>query len=390
MFGKAIDEVSVADLQALVEARIPEGRRIEFKRDHYGRTEDARREFAADVSAMANALGGYLLIGIEEENGIASKIVGVDVGNSDALVRGITESIRASIEPPILGVRVRWIEIDAGRGVLMIQVERSWNAPHRVAVARDNRFFLCDENGKHPMSVNELRRAFLFASEIEDRIRRFRSERLQLLIANEGPLAVNDASPRLILHVVPQAAFTDNIQLTFDPRGTGIPPLGASGWNSMYSLDGLVTYSGPEERFESVRAFSTIFRNGVVEAVAQVYTGEKDGRRQLPLSSIEQQITPGLEHILSQLQQLSVLPPCYLMLSLVGVRGLCAPTNEWRGGLSYPYRSDKMLLPELMIDEALVKEAPVIFLRPLFDLMWNGFGQYGSPNYDRDGNYRLR
>jgi len=390
MFGKAFDEVSVADLQALVDARIPEGRRLEFKRDHYGRTDDAKREFAADVSAMANALGGYLLIGIEEENGIASGVVGVDAGNPDALVRGIAESIRASIEPPILGVRVRWIEIDVGRGVLMIQVERSWNAPHRVVVARDNRFFLRDENGKHPMSVTELRRAFLFASEVEERIRSFRSERLQLLIANEGPLAVNDGGPRLILHVVPQAAFTDNIQLRLDSHGTGIRPLGASGWNSMYSLDGLVSYSGPEERFESVRAFSTLFRNGVIEAVAQVYTGEREGQRQLSLSGIEQDIIPALQHILLELQRLSVPPPYYLMLSLVGVRGLCAPTNEWRGGLSYPHRSDKMLLPELMIDEALAKEALVAFLRPLFDLMWNGFGQYGSPNYDHDGNYRTR
>ena len=52
--------------------------------------------------------------------------------------------------------------------------------------------------------------------------------------------------------------------------------------------------------------------------------------------------------------------------------------------------TDKMLLPELMIDEALTKVAPAVFLRLLFDLMWNGFGQYGSSNYDRDGNYRLR
>lgn len=210
------------------------------------------------------------------------------------------------------------------------------------------------------------------------------------MVANEGPLAVDDAGPRIILHVVPQAAFTDDIQLRLEPHGTGIRPLGASGWNSMYSLDGLVTYSGPEERFESVRAFSTLFRNGTVEAVAQVYAGERDGRRQLSLSGIEQEIIPALKHILSELQRLYVPAPYYLMLSLVGVRGLCAPTNEWRGGLSYPHRSDKLLLPELMIDETLAREAPEAFLRPLFDLMWNGFGQHGSPNYDRDGNYRAR
>lgn len=71
MFAKAFDEISLADLQALVDEGIPEGRQLEFKRDHYGRKDDDKREFAADVSAMANAFGGYLLIGIDEKNGIA-------------------------------------------------------------------------------------------------------------------------------------------------------------------------------------------------------------------------------------------------------------------------------------------------------------------------------
>jgi len=390
MFGKAIDDISTADLQALVDNGIPEGRRLEFKRDHYGKKEEDKREFAADVSAMANAMGGYLLIGIAEENGIASKVTGVDAENPDALVRAVSDSIRTSIEPPILGVRVRWVDIEAGRGVLIIQVDRSWDAPHRVTVKRDNCFYLRGDNGKHSMSVTELRRAFLFASEVEDRIRRFRSERLQLLIANEGPLAVNDSGPRLVLHVVPQAAFTGNIQLRFGLHETGISPLGGGGHNSMHSLDGFVTYSGPEERFESVRAFATLFRNGIVEALAGIYTVEQNGRREIGLSLVEQDVISQLQHILQKLQQLSVPRPYYLMLSLVGVRGQCAVTNEWRSDLAFPCRSDKMLLPEFMIDDGVAKGPLVTFLRPLLDLMWNGFGRRGSPNYDRDGNYRPR
>lgn len=390
MFDKAFDDISLNELEALVEARISEGRRLEFKRDHYGRTDEHKREFAADVSAMANAQGGYLLIGVDEENGIASSVVGVEAPNPDALVRAVSESLRTSFEPPIPGVRVRWIEIESGRGVLVIQVDRSWNAPHRVTVARDNRFFVRDENGKHPMGVNELRRAFLFATEVEERIRRFRTERLQLLIANEGPLAVDDSGPRAILHIVPQATFTDGIQIRWDPRTTGIRPLGASGWNSMHSLDGLVSYSGPEERFESVRAFSVLFRNGIAEAVAKIYAGNKDGLQSLSLRGIEQDIISGVDNVLSELRRLSVPPPFYLMLSLVGVRGFSAPLDEWRGGLAYPYRADKVLLPELIIDDVAMKDDAAAFLRPLFDLMWNAFGQRGSPSYDSDGKYNSR
>lgn len=390
MFEKTFDEIEISDLRTLVEFGIPEGRSIEYKRDHYGRTDEARREFAADVSAMANAVGGYLLIGIEEEGGAASSIPGIEAQDPDALIRAATESLRASIEPPIYGVRVRWLEIEANRGVLIIHVDRSWSAPHRVTVARDNRFFLRDENGKHPMAVAELRRAFLFASEVEERVRRFRTERLGLLTLNEGPLGVDETSPRLILHVAPQAAFTEAIQLHIDSNATGIRPLGASGWNSMYSIDGLVTYSGPEERFDYVRAFSTLFRNGIVEAVAKIHTWQRDGRQHVALSNVEQDIIGAISPVFSELEKLSVPQPYYLMLSLVGVRGLSAPINEWRGGLAYPQRSDRVLLPELIIDEALSKDEPTALLRPLFDLMWNAFGQHGSPNYDRDGNYVRR
>jgi hypothetical protein len=393
MFTKAFDEISLSDLRALVDEGIPEGRQLEFKRDHYGRKDDDRREFAADVSAMANALGGYLLIGIDERNGIASNVCGVEAADPDGLVRAVSDVIRTSLEPLLLEFRVKWVEIEAERGVLIIKTERNWTAPHRVTVAKDHRFFIRDENGKHPMSVEELRRAFLFASEVEERIRRFRSERLEILTNNEGPLAVGkEGDARLIMHVVPRAAFTNGIQLSFDERGSSMWPwpLGASGANSMYSLDGLVSYSGSEERFDTVRAFSTLFRNGIAEAVATVRVGERDERRTVALTGVEQVVISGLRQILGEYERRAVPAPYTVLISLTGMRGVAAPIDEWRGGIAYPHRSDRIVLPELVIDAVGATEPPEISLKPLFDLMWNAFGQIGSPNFDQEGTYVRR
>ena len=58
MFEKAIDDIDLADIKALAESDAPEDVRLEFKRDHYGRNDKARREFAADISAFANRFGG--------------------------------------------------------------------------------------------------------------------------------------------------------------------------------------------------------------------------------------------------------------------------------------------------------------------------------------------
>ena len=393
MFAKAFDEISLADLQALVDEGIPEGRQLEFKRDHYGRKDDDKREFAADVSAMANAFGGYLLIGIDEKNGIASDLCGVTTPDADGLVRAVSEDIRASFEPPLLDMRVKWIAIEAERGVLVIKIARNWSAPHRVTVAKDYRFFIRDENGKHPMSVEELRRAFLFASEVEERIRRFRTERLEILTNNEGPLAVGkEGDGRLVLHVVPRASFTDGIQLSLDQRGGMMWPwpLGASGANPMYSLDGLVSYSGPEERCETVRAFSTLFRNGIAEAVAKIHIGGKDGQRNISLTGVEEDVISGVQQILGEYRRRSVPAPYTVLISLLGMRGVSAPIDERRGGIAYPHRADRIMLPELALDAAGAARAPEVSLKPLFDLMWNAFGQYGSPSFDQTGRYVRR
>ena len=289
-----------------------------------------------------------------------------------------------------MGVRVRWLEIGANRGVLIIQIDRSWSAPHRVTIARDNRFFIRDENGKHPMSVAELRHAFLFASELEDRIRSFRNDRLKLLDSDEGPLSVEMPAPRLVLHIVPQITFTEGVQLHFDPHKVGIPPLGARGWNSMYSIDGLVTYTSPENEIGIVRAFTTLFRNGIVEAVAKIYSSQNSKHPSIYLSGIEYDLIDSTGYIISELQRRSVHPPYYIMISLIGARGLTASINDFRRSVDHPYRANKIILPELMIDQMLADEKPSTMLRSIFDLLWNAFGHFGSPNYDANGNYKSR
>ncbi|MCK6442016.1 helix-turn-helix domain-containing protein [Elstera cyanobacteriorum] len=390
MLNKQFDDISILDLQELVTVGIPEGRHLEFKRDHYGRNDEAKREFAADVSAFANAHGGLLLIGIEEKNGVASEIVGVEARNPDILIGAIDESLRASIEPLIHGLRVRWIEFRENLGIVAIKVPRSWNSPHRVTVARDNRFYVRDENGKHPMAVDELRRAFLFATEVEERIRQFRHDRIDLLLKNEGPLGMDMTKPKLIIHVVPLVSFSEGIRINSDLREKGIPPIGGGGYNFLYSIDGFVTYSGPEEKTDHVRAFSTLFRNGSIEAVASLHIHEKDSKRIVYLTNIENGVLDAIHWSLEKFRKIEISPPYYLMISVVGIKGATAIFDSWGSGIAYPYRTDKLFLPDMAISSDDLNQKSETFLQPLFNLLWNGFGHAGSPNYTAAGEYVQR
>ena len=57
------DEISEADLQALIDTGTPEGIAIEYKRDSYGGSDADKKELLKDMSSFANTSGGHILIG---------------------------------------------------------------------------------------------------------------------------------------------------------------------------------------------------------------------------------------------------------------------------------------------------------------------------------------
>ena len=67
LLGKLLQEVTLEDLNGLVQAQIPESPTLEYKEALPGRADGERKEFLADVSALANTSGGVIIFGIREE-----------------------------------------------------------------------------------------------------------------------------------------------------------------------------------------------------------------------------------------------------------------------------------------------------------------------------------
>ena len=59
---KSIDTITEADLQALVSEGRREDSQLEFKLTLPGSTDDEKREFLKDVSAMTNSQGGDIIL----------------------------------------------------------------------------------------------------------------------------------------------------------------------------------------------------------------------------------------------------------------------------------------------------------------------------------------
>ena len=386
--GLAFDSITLDDIQLLIDRRIPEGRSIEYKADHYGRTEADKREFAADICALANAGGGDLLIGVQSEQGIPISKDGVIVANPDELKLSIQQSIRHGLDPELIDLRVNWLPIAANNGVLLIRVPRSRHAPHRVKARQDWQFYMRNENGKYAMSISEIRDRFLLSASVDERILEFRKQRSDMVARNEYLVQTPADVPHLLFHLIPRQSFTELIDIHPTHETSTITPLGASGANYFHSLDGPVFYAGEWTKDSPVGSSTTVFRNGIIEAARPLATYERHERSFLQLNAVERDLIRGLPPMIRIVKGAGLQVPYYLCLSLLNIKSLAGRySREDSDGLFFPYRQQNLSLPAIEVTEPDMNPAHV--LRPLFDLLWNAFGQPGSPNFKRDGQWSL-
>jgi predicted HTH transcriptional regulator len=84
---KPLDQIDKGDLQQLIDDQVQESKTIDYKLDAVGNSDKAKKDFLADVSSFANAVGGHLIYGISEEQGIPKQISGLVLDMDDEMAR---------------------------------------------------------------------------------------------------------------------------------------------------------------------------------------------------------------------------------------------------------------------------------------------------------------
>ena len=92
--SEALDQLAIADLQALCENRVLEGRLLDFKTAAIRVLDGDKREFLADVSAFANASGGDLVLGIRTKDGAADEVCGINLVDPDKEKQRLVNIVR--------------------------------------------------------------------------------------------------------------------------------------------------------------------------------------------------------------------------------------------------------------------------------------------------------
>jgi hypothetical protein len=158
---KQISEITADDVLGL--RGRPENQSLEFKL-HYGNLDQDRIELARDVSALANADGGYIVIGVREEGHVCFEFA--HVPNSEDLRQKIRQIISSGISERIVGVETRTVNLNVGLDIVLVSVPDSFGKPHMVSLQGKNEFWRRFETDKIRMSLSEIRQSFIAASNL--------------------------------------------------------------------------------------------------------------------------------------------------------------------------------------------------------------------------------
>lgn len=383
MINKELDEISIEDIQELIENSVPEGKTIEYKEEFSISGDEERKEFLYDISSFSNARGGDLIFGIKEDKatGYPVKIIGVHVENTDKLQLQIESLIRDCIAPRLQGLTLRFIKLEIDIYILIIRIVKSWNKPHQVTYKGIDKFYSRGNNGKYKLDVFELRNAFLSANSLRQEIHNFRNERLTNIIANEGAVPLQD-NGKIILQIVPFISLeTGNLvdlKELFKNKEL-LRPIGDHAFLIRYNFDGILSYENYRSDLTN-KAYLQVFHNGIIETVDGNLIQPFNDQKQLFVEYIEELIINFIYRASELYKIININPPFIALLTLTGV---C----DFEIGFSstlFPLDKKKvgkeiLIFPDILIEDW--KTGLDLMIKPWFDSLWNAVGYDESKSY---------
>lgn len=376
--GKPLQQLTEADLQTLVRDEWQESDTLEFKRDMYGGTRDDKREMLKDIESMANHKGGWLLIGVEEDdNGTAIALPGVEPGNH---VERIRSSCLANVQRRLFGLEVEDVGLSNGNVVVAVRIPQSLNGPHMITHEGLYQFWKRYGRQKDRMSVDEVEVAFENRLNAETRLERFLAVRKQRALS-----AVPPPASCLFLTATPvfvREEFIDTGDAGLQTLLQGyaqrhyVPPLRTPEptLHGLRLLQGLESL--PQEHFE-------LDRNGHIEFR---YLWDKSDNS-ISSTRVARYIVDFLHLVHAIYDHSKVYGPLEISVSLLNVRGLrlavsrqLDPFNDynrqWEEG-------DHLELPPHYVHQ--FDQDFDVLVKKLNDRLWNAFGWQDCPLFDESG-----
>jgi hypothetical protein len=372
--SKSLDQITEADLLALVQAGEAESKVIEYKETLPGNTDSDKKEFLFDVSSFANTAGGTLVYGMKAKDGVPVELTGIVALNSDAEKLRLHAIIQNGLQPRIPTAEIEAVTCANGNKALLIKIQRSWSSPHMVTFKGGSKFYSRHSNGKYQLDVSELRAAFLASETVSEKQAAFRADRLSKIINNEIPVLIKE-SARLVLHLLPLSSFSPGYSVDVKKirNRSGFEPMHvAHSYGSQYNFDGCYVFESFPDN--SSVCYTQVFRSGCIEIVDSFSLQVRNNSKILYAKAFQRELTEYLPKIFSLETLLGTAPPIMIALSLLNVRDYnMSSDGRWISAMgAQPIDRDHLLMPGILLEDFDCNINTL--LKPAFDAIYNACG----------------
>ena len=346
-------ELTEASLRDFLGLKIPEGLYLDYKEALSGSSDkEAKREFLKDVTAMANAAGGHLLIGVKEPLeglSIDSQLVGLDGG--EVLAQDLERLASASVDPRIPGLRIVPIHLNNGKFCVAIHIPPSLSRPHMVNHTGHRSFYARHSESSFPMTTHEVREAVLTSASAEYRARQQIKTRLdevrEVLNSNPDAAFFIQAMP-----VIPPETAWNVLDTAYENILRGGARRNrykhycdlASDIAPRPTINGL---SGKDRR-DNPKWEAEVHRTGYVSVFyREIYKPDIKGVTRCVLHSGYCDLFRAFCHLLKELLDESGTDVPYLVsCAYLKAKGTCLMTEDGMEHYSEPYDKEEILWPE--------------------------------------------
>ncbi|NBG96397.1 hypothetical protein GTQ45_11700 [Pyruvatibacter mobilis] len=377
------DSVTESDIKQLIENSVPEGHRLDFKREIYGSEPAEKREFLKDISALANTSGGHLIIGMDEEEGVATSIYPQKVDPDEEVLR-MNNLARDGISPPIQGLLIRAVKVDEGH-CFFVRVPESWNAPHKVIHKGDHRFYARNSSGVDYLSTESIRTLVTRGAELQTLIESFVENRIEKIRKNHGPATLSDKRGKLSVHLVPLRSFSKPAE-TIDMRSAhtdckSLRTLEGVCFTGRFNIDG---YLGSERHGTLGDSYIQLYRSGVMESVENGFVQTLKDQGYVAAHHIEERVLGSLLPWMHILSRLNINPPHLVFVTLQEVHGakLAISESMLDNNRSDPFDRPVLALPTTFFESIPDRDELHRLMRPAFDALWNASGRAFAWSFD--------
>lgn len=141
IYAAPINQITWDDISTFCKQQKPEDSYLDYKNDFPDRLE-------ATIAAMANTIGGVILIGVEEKKDNKPKLPIAGISYDRGLQERVTNIILSNIMPPVFPEIQVAPDASGDRAIVIIRIHQSEQAPH--AIANNTRVYLRTGNRNKP------------------------------------------------------------------------------------------------------------------------------------------------------------------------------------------------------------------------------------------------